>query len=585
MKQHFSVLGIFLFFLFLFLFSCQRDMKKRGAPTSSSKAITKPVAPQTHEPKQKSSVPKILPNSPAPSREMDYKKSLASRGAPLHRARLSKRRARHMDLSRPMADLSEDKGNSLGTGKNEMKPKGPKVWKAKHIQEGAAQVKVGMGKFLQLRSIRVAVKIEGLRVRTMVDHVFYNPFSRRLQGDFKYQLPEQASIAYFAFYSNLHNNREVKIGDSTITLPDLDSKKLYQEPLEKILEKEKTPFGSPKVAKVVPKQKALKAYEEVVRRNIDPGLVEWAGGNAFTTRIFPLNPHSFSRVVLVYDQTLPFIEDMCRYTFHWPKNEKVDIQFTLVSHPQFEGKLNLHGVKVERAPGLLAYRLHKIRKEIKEDLVDYRYPPGKQEVIAGKDQQIQYYYGRLHPNLENIKDGKGASHAIFLLDTSFSQDGQAFELSMALMKKILESNPEIQKFNLLFFHIGSRFWNPKGWVENNPTNRNKLFTELKEVLLEGATDFESAFMALAKTPWIAGEAKNVDIFLLTDGQPTWGDTDLLRIGRKFQKALTYKANIFSYNFGLGNFNPDLSRLIQSLGGSIFNCYGPSQLEKVAKAHK
>lgn len=38
----------------------------------------------------------------------------------------------------------------------------------------------------------------------------------------------------------------------------------------------------------VPRQKARVAFEEEVRKQVDPGLVEWSGGNMFKTRVYPI---------------------------------------------------------------------------------------------------------------------------------------------------------------------------------------------------------------------------------------------------------------------------------------------------------
>ncbi|MDO4549980.1 MAG: VIT domain-containing protein [Planctomycetia bacterium] len=48
----------------------------------------------------------------------------------------------------------------------------------------------------------------------------------------------------------------------------------------------------------VTKERARVTYEKVVRQKIDPGLVEWSGGNSFKTRVFPL-PAGGTRTIRV----------------------------------------------------------------------------------------------------------------------------------------------------------------------------------------------------------------------------------------------------------------------------------------------
>lgn len=55
----------------------------------------------------------------------------------------------------------------------------------------------------------------------------------------------------------------------------------------------------------VPKQKARVAFEEEVRKQVDPGLVEWSGGNMFKTRVYPIPAGGTRTVRLRYSTVLP----------------------------------------------------------------------------------------------------------------------------------------------------------------------------------------------------------------------------------------------------------------------------------------
>ena len=68
-------------------------------------------------------------------------------------------------------------------------------------------------------------------------------------------------------------------------------------------------------ADVVEKQRAREIYETILRERRDPGLLEWAGGNIFKARVFPIEPHSEKRIKIVYTQVLPVRGNKYRYSY------------------------------------------------------------------------------------------------------------------------------------------------------------------------------------------------------------------------------------------------------------------------------
>ncbi|WP_395830400.1 hypothetical protein [Archangium violaceum] len=73
-------------------------------------------------------------------------------------------------------------------------------------------------------------------------------------------------------------------------------------------------------------------YEDVVRRNVDPALLEWAGASTFSARVFPLPPKSLKRVVLAYEQTLLFEGQHLRDTWPLPPDAGRSLQVSARIH-------------------------------------------------------------------------------------------------------------------------------------------------------------------------------------------------------------------------------------------------------------
>jgi Vault protein inter-alpha-trypsin domain/Uncharacterized protein conserved in bacteria (DUF2135) len=119
-------------------------------------------------------------------------------------------------------------------------------------------------KSLTIATLDVSIKIVGGLAETTLTAQFTNPNDSVLEGDFTLDLPREAWVVGFAL-------------DVNGTLVD---------------------------GVLQPKAKAAEAYEENLRRGVDPGLGEINDANQFRTRIFPINPRSGRTVKITYVSTL-----------------------------------------------------------------------------------------------------------------------------------------------------------------------------------------------------------------------------------------------------------------------------------------
>ncbi len=111
---------------------------------------------------------------------------------------------------------------------------------------------------LQVTAVHVDTRIYGSLAQTVMTMTFYNPGTRAVAGDLYFPLPEGATISGYA----------------------LDIKGVMIDGV------------------VVEKDRGRQVFEKIVRKGIDPGLVEWVKGNNFKTRIFPI-PAQGTRTVRV----------------------------------------------------------------------------------------------------------------------------------------------------------------------------------------------------------------------------------------------------------------------------------------------
>ena len=475
--------------------------------------------------------------------------------------------------------------------KNRGKPKpGPQVWKQDRRQPTFARVYVGDGNALELVSLHVSVTVEGPRARTLVDHVFRNPHGRQLEGTFEYPLPSGASPSYFAMFLGRTRDtvppRFVRRGQ-TPPLPQEDLARLTPEQFVKHVSTDD--WGPLQEARVVSKQKALETYEDTVRGQIDPALLEYAGGNTFRGRVFPIPPKGYNRVLIAYEELLPVSGGRSVYRFPLPDGKLTDLQLTLQANPHDCQEPTFLPAKADKRAGkhLLSYS-HSWKEKGPGGSVLFSFTPPQPQVqaISGRqgDNGPTYLYTRLRPELNAAKAAPFAEHAVFLLDASLSESPRRFDISIKLLRKILEGDASIKRFNVLTFNVGAA-WIQPGWTDNTAAGRARVLKLLDGLVLEGATDFSAALDKVVKPGFRLTEGTPLNVFVLSDGQITWGEADVNPLVARFEKTCPYPTRFHCYRTGLGADNLELFQALTRRGGGIFNCFGEADLTAAAGAHR
>jgi tetratricopeptide (TPR) repeat protein len=117
---------------------------------------------------------------------------------------------------------------------------------------------------MRLDKLSIDIKIIGQIAVTTLDMTYYNPNSRMMEGEFNFPLGDGQSVSRFALDIN----------------------------------------GTMREAVVVEKEKGRKTFEAIVRRGVDPGLLEMTAGNNFRMRVYPLPAKGTRRVILAFEQEL-----------------------------------------------------------------------------------------------------------------------------------------------------------------------------------------------------------------------------------------------------------------------------------------
>ncbi len=350
-------------------------------------------------------------------------------------------------------------------------------------------------------------------------------------------------------------------------------------------------WGKLQEARLISPEKAREAYEEVTRRRIDPALLEYASGNTFRGKVFPIAPKGYNRVILAYEETLPVADSRLLYRFNLPGCKLHEMNLVLQADP-----------REWKDPAFLP---KDARKETGEERVAFTKTwsnatptgevlfsatpaePGVQ-AVSGRHQPggPLYAYARLRPELPKIAQTQPfAKHAVFLLDTSMSEDPDRFAVSMKLLQAILEGDNEIQHFNVLTFNAGASWVEKKGWLPNTKAGRDTALSMLDGIVLEGATDLSAAFEKLIAPDFAIENGMPLSCFLLSDGHLTWGQTEAGPLVAKFRRRCPHPVRFCCYRTGLGEENNELYEALTVDGGGVFQCFGQSDVAAAAAGHR
>ncbi len=520
------------------------------------------------------------------------KKGLKSNEAPETTARQSKlalKAAPNKQAATPEeADADDDKADTAVSGKDEKKKgkggkKKARTWKRSTLVPNTSKLMIGDREHLPLQGMQAYIQVDGFRARVALDCYFYNDKARQFEGTFKLRLPTGASPYFFAFGKTAFKSKDPK------QPVFFDPKQVRHEkgagdraePGQIMRDRQQT-WSEPKEARMVPKEKAAHAYTTTVRRRVDPALMEWSGAGVFSARVFPLEAKKLHRVVIAYDVDLTPIKQNMELRFDIPKSKVrtiIDVD---------AARLPKAGVSVSpSAQRHTENGRHYWRFENPTaDAIVVRVTEAHGLLLTGVDKKTgPYFAASFRPLLPRGKPAVGAGRAVFLVDTSLSSNPDRFNIYLKLLRAALEKNrDQLKEFAVLFFNVEAGWWRTR-FSANTAEEVNALLKHANGLALEGATDLRAALARAALAKDLTAPAKSRwDLFLLSDGAATWGESDRHAIAATLRSPRVNA--LYAYTTGMaGTDRRMLSKLARDTGGAVFSVTGEAELDKAARAHR
>jgi Ca-activated chloride channel family protein len=377
---------------------------------------------------------------------------------------------------------------------------------------------VTLPRALPIKSIKLDTKISGQVATTHVEQIFRNDTGATLEGTYMFPIPETASIVEFAIWD----------GDRRL------------------------------VGEVRSREEARRIYDEIVRRQRDPGLLEYAGKNLLQASIFPIPPHSDKKLELTYTQVLRAESGTVSYRYPLGTGHNLAQIGTVSGRVDIEGKepirnvyspthqidLAHHGSRNARisfeSPGnaqqdfQLFYALS--RDDFGLSLLTHRQP--------GKD---GYFLLMLSPKDEWTEQEYAAKDIIFVLDTSGSmaEEGKMEKARAALLFGV-RSLRDQDRFNVVSF-AGEERLMESGLIAADARGRARGEEFVKALRPTGGTNINGALLAALKQ-FDAGTRPKMLVFM-TDGLPTVGETRPEQIIENSRASRVPGLRLFTFGVG------------------------------------
>jgi Mg-chelatase subunit ChlD len=397
---------------------------------------------------------------------------------------------------------------------------------------------VQMPRALPVKSINIDTKINAQVATTHVEQIFRNDTDATLEGTYLFPIPESASVSEFAIWD----------GDRRL------------------------------VGEVRSRDEARKIYDEIVRRQRDPGLLEYAGRDLFQASIFPIPPHSDKKLELTYTQVLKAEGGTVAYRYPLGTGRNVARVIGTVS-----GRVEIEGREALRNVYSPSHEIDVARKGERNARVSFESKTGQapqdfqlfytlsdadfgMTLLTHREPGKQgYFLLTISPKDELAEQEYAAKDIIFVLDTSGSmaEAGKMEKARAALVFGVRSLRPT-DRFNVINF-AGEEHLMTAGLLQADDAGRalgEEFISKLQPV---GGTNINGALLA-AMGQFDRAERPRILVFL-TDGLPTVGETSVPRIADNVRAARIPGVRLFTFGVGYDVNTALLDKLAAENGGA------------------
>ncbi len=398
---------------------------------------------------------------------------------------------------------------------------------------------------VQLHEVQAVV--DGPVAQVTVTQILRNDSSQTAEGVYVFPLPKDAAVSDFQMTAN----------------------------------------GETLEGKLLRGEEARRVYEQIVRQQRDPALLEYLEQGLFQASVFPIPPGESRRLEFTYTQVLEQKDGL--YRFNYPLGTR---QYSAQPPESVVVALELRhqkGLRTIYSPEL------PIRLERTQDdaaVISFEQsgeqPPANFNLYFGSDESaiglnlLSYkpageegYFALLAaPSINVAQDELVARDVLLVVDVSGSMKGDKMEQARAAARYVVaELHPE-DRFDVIAFSSASAAW-AGGLQPATKAKRDAAGQWIDGLRATGSTDINRALLeALAELEMNGRDRAGQEsigrpayVLFLTDGQPTLGETVAERIVDNAANNTPAGRSVRLFPFGIGyDVNTDLLDTLASLLG-------------------
>ena len=407
---------------------------------------------------------------------------------------------------------------------------------------------------LPVKSISIDTKINGQVATTHLEQVFRNDTPYTLEGTYFFPIPETASIVEFAIWEN----------------------------------------GKKLVGEVRSREEARRIYDEIVRRQRDPGLLEYAGKDLFQASIFPIPPNSDKKLEMTYSQVLKAESGTVAYRYPlgtgrnlwnrpdlWNEDTRVSKPTSAQKFGTVSGKIEIVGREALRNIYSPSHQVEVKRKGDSAASVSFE--------TSSNDNDFQLFYGlsssdfgmslltyrepgkdgyfllQISPK-DNVTESELVNKDIvFVLDTSGSMadEGKIEKARNALLFGV-RTLRDGDRFNVINFAGEEHLFEDK-LITVNADSKRRGEEFIKKLKPTGSTNINDALIASLKQ-FDSSDRPKILVFM-TDGLPTVSESNVDRIIENARRIKVDGLRLFTFGVGYDVNTQLLDKLAEENSGT------------------
>jgi len=379
-----------------------------------------------------------------------------------------------------------------------------------------------------IKNVSVDIDIQDQIAVTRVDQTFFNEMTSSVEAIYIFPLPENAMITELVYWVN----------------------------------------GERYIANIRERQKAVDDYNKKLRQWLDPALLEYLGDNLFRLSIVPIEAQTEVRTEISYIEPLKYDLGTIRYKFLLntldlsPKpletvtlvldaqTQTVFREFTSPTHksssatqitPVSESHYRLlFGDENFLPNGDLLIEFETVRDYVDMRILTYTPVP---EDSFGTD---SFYTLWITPPDSLEKEEILPKSIVFSVDVSSSMEGERIAQVKEALYNFLDLLNPVDRFNIITF--GTVVQNFKtDLVPAEPAVIDEAKTFISHLSALGLTNINQALVNSLNQTYSDSTSNN--LIFLTDGKPTWGETDTDIILENVDTLNQDDIRIFSFGVG------------------------------------